>query len=94
MKALLMPINLYILNGIGYYSFQNTYFKSPTVTEKKAPSKNFCKTFFDNKIIKKINLSCIFHYPLVKAALPNASACFDTPTLIYTLMNSTGSKIF
>ena len=41
---------------------------------------NICETSFDNKTIEIINLSCIFHDPLVKAALPNTSAHFDTPT--------------
>ena len=41
-----------------------------------------------------MNISRIFDNPLVKAALPNNSAHFDTPTAIHTLMNPIGSKIF
>ena len=35
-----------------------------------------------------MNLSFIFHDPLVVAALPNTLAHFDTPTVVYALMNS------
>ena len=31
---------------------------------------------------------------MVKVTLPNASAQFDTPTMVYTLMTPVGSKIF
>ena len=44
---------------------------------------NICETSFDNKTIEIINLSCIFHDPLVKATLPNTSAHFDTPTAFW-----------
>ena len=64
------------------------------LVKKKIPPKNICKTFFDNKSIEKINLSRIFHDPLVKAALPNTSAHLHTPTAVYTLTNAIGSKIF
>ena len=35
--------------------------------------------------IDEINLSCIFHDPLIQPALPNASAHFDTKNMICTL---------
>lgn len=36
----------------------------------------------------------MFHDPLVKTALPNTSAHFGTPTLVYNLMNLIRSKTF
>ena len=39
------------------------------------------KISFGNKSIEKVNLSRIFRDPLVKAALLNTSAYFDTFTL-------------
>ena len=41
-----------------------------------------------------MNLSFIFHDPLVVAALPNTLAHFDTATVVYASMNSIGSTIF
>ena len=41
---------------------------------------------FDIKYIEKINASSIFHFPLIKVALPNASAHFDTPNVVYILI--------
>ena len=66
---------------------------SPLVTKNK-PTKNICKIYFDNKTIENINTSCIFHDPLVVAALPNTFAHFGTPTVVYTLMDLVESKIF
>ena len=60
--------------------------KSVPLGKKKTP-KNICEISCDNKTIEKINLSRIFHNPLVKAALPNISARFDTFAVVCTLMN-------
>ena len=68
--------------------------KPPPVNKKKAPPKNVCKVFFDNKAVEQINLPRIFNDALVKQALPNLPSVFDTPTVVYTLQNSIGTKIF
>lgn len=67
--------------------------KPPPVVKKKTSPKNICKISFNNRTIEKINISCIFHGPLVKADLPNTPAHFDNTTAVYTFLNPTGSKI-
>ena len=54
---------------------------------RKTPPKNICKISFDNKTIEKVNVSDIFQDPLAKTALPKTSIHFNTPTMVYTLMN-------
>ena len=68
--------------------------KSPPPAKEKTAPRNISKTSFNNKSIEKINLYHIFNNPLDKAALPNKSNHLDTPTVVYTLTNTTGSKIF
>ena len=67
--------------------------KPTPLLEEETPPRNFCKIFFDNKNNGKINLSRIFHDPLIKAVLSNTSAHFHTPTLVCTLENAIGSQI-
>ena len=61
--------------------------KRPLLVKKKTQL-----IFFDNKTIEKINLPRIFHDLLLKVVLPNTSAYFDTPTMIYTLLNPIGFR--
>ena len=61
---------------------------------KKSPPTNLCRIFFDNKGIERINLSRIFHDPEVKASIPSIASKFETPTVIFKLSQTTGSKIF
>ena len=56
-------------------------------------------TFTEEIVNGKIDLLCsvlrkYLHDPLVRAALPNASAHFDTPTVVCTFKNPTVSRIF
>ena len=68
--------------------------KPPTSTKKNMPLKNIYKISFDNKTIRKVNPSRIFHDPWTKAVLPNTSAYFDTPTVIDTLKNPIENQTF
>ena len=77
-------------------------YATPPIKKETRP-KNICKISFDTKSIEKINLSRTFHDPSVKATLPNLSAHFDIPTVVYTLpkifnfdkfVNNLGVKAF
>ena len=68
--------------------------KPPLPAKKKTSPQNICKISFENKAIEHINLNRIFHDPVVKQAMPNISSNFDIPTVVYTLTNPIGSKIF
>lgn len=68
--------------------------KSPPLVKNKILPINVWKISFDNKSIEKIDLFCISHDLLVRAALPIRSAHFDDPIVVYTLTNTIESKIF
>lgn len=67
--------------------------KPLSVVKKRTLLTNICKVSFDNRTIEKINLFSIFHGPLVKAALPNTSAHFENPTMVYNCLNQVWIKI-
>ena len=69
-------------------------YKPPADKPKKTPPTNLCHIFFDNKGIEKINLAKIFHDPSILNAIPSVAKKFETPTVIYKLSQTTGSKIF
>ena len=61
---------------------------------KRSPPTNLCHIFFDNKGIEKINLARIFHDDSIQKSIPSIAKKFDTPTVIYKLSQTAGSKIF
>ena len=69
-------------------------FKPPCTAKKKAYPKNICKIMFDSKAIELINLPRIFNDSTVKEVIPNLPSKFEIPTVVYTLTETIGSKIF
>ena len=55
--------------------------------QRETQPENICKISLGNNTFEKINLSCIFHDPLVKAALENTYAHFSTRTVVFALCN-------
>ena len=61
---------------------------------KRKPPKNLCHISFSNKGVELLNLPRILHDPSLADSLPNASFNFEVPTVVYTLCDPIGSKIF
>ena len=68
--------------------------RSPPSVKRKPQLKTICQISFGNKNNEKINLSRIFHYPLVEVVLPKTNVQFDTITMVYILISSMRTKIF
>ena len=70
------------------------FFKPPKVKPKRTPPKNVCHVSFDNKAIEMINLSSILNSSSVTNTIPSSAKNFITPTVLYSLTEPIGSKIF
>ena len=68
--------------------------KDKSFKKKKSAPSNPCHILFDNKAMELINLSRIFKSPQVYQAIPSCAKSFDRPSVVYSLKEPIGTKIF
>ena len=69
-------------------------YKPKPTKAKKSPPTNICRVFYSSKAIERINLPKILHDPCILKAIPSVAKKFETPTVIFKLSQTIGSKIF
>ena len=62
--------------------------------KKKSSPENPCRIVFDNKALEIVNLAKIFKSPKILETIPSVAKGFQTPTVVYTMREAIGSKIF
>ena len=73
---------------------ESRLFKETQSKKKKGPPSNPCRILFDNKAVEIINPARIFKSLKVVEAVPSVAKTFQIPTIIYSLKEPVGSKIF